>query len=189
MEAKQAIDPPKENLYVYTKSLTIKIPSSGNNPGKGILINTFASNTDSLPQNLAAFSMKLSPNNSPALISPPSSAFVSALQSPYISPRATLVANQPAETPIVLPTLSHPYPQPSCGGSQSDNVPSTSYTPPLERYDFSGNPASNAKLRSFDVYIGYHGWNPNLVRFCKWVKSELELQGIACFAIIASLTI
>nr|GME02829.1 Disease resistance protein [Ipomoea batatas] len=221
MEAKQAIDPPKENLYVYTKSLTIKIPSSGNNPGKGVLINTFASNTDSLPQNFAAFSMKLSPNNSPALISPPSSAFVSALQSPYISPRATLVANQPAETPIVLPTLSHPYPQPACGGSQSDNVPSTSYTPPLERYDFSGNPAgkkhkvitrvpvlgqdtdprilfsfpvprisfakatispaSNAKLRSYDVYIGYHGWNPNLVRFCKWVKSELELQGIACF--------
>nr|GMC74433.1 Disease resistance protein [Ipomoea batatas] len=221
MEAKQAIDPPKENLYVYTKSLTIKIPSSGNNPGKGILINTFASNTDSLPQNLAAFSMKLSPNNSTALISPPSSAFVSALQSPYISPRATLVANQPAETPIVLATLSHPSPQPSYGGSQSDNVPSTSYTPPLERYDFSGNPAgkkhkvitrvpvlgqdtdprilfsfpvprisfakatispaSNAKLRSFDVYIGYHGWNPNLVRFCKWVKSELELQGIACF--------
>ncbi|XP_019185068.1 PREDICTED: uncharacterized protein LOC109180039 [Ipomoea nil] len=216
MEAKQAIDPPKENLDVYTKSLTIKIPSSGNNQGKGILINTVASNTDSLPQNLAALSMKLSPNNSP-----PSSAFVSALQSPYISPRVTLVANQPAETQIVLATLSHPSPQPSYGGSQSDNVPSTSYTPPLERYGFSDNPAgkkhkvitrvpvlgqdtdprilfsfpvprisfakatispaSNAKLRSCDVYIGYHGWNPNLVRFCKWVKSELELQGIACF--------
>lgn len=219
MEAKQAIHPPKQNLHVYSNSLTI---SSGSNPGKGILINTVDSNTDSLPQNLAALSTKSSPNTSPTLIiSPPSSAFVSALQSPYVSPRATLVTNQPAEKPILQPTLSHPTPQPSYCGSQSDNVPSTSYTPPLETYDFSDDPAhkkhkvltrvpvlgqntdprvlfsfpvpqisfakatispaSNAKLRSCDVYIGYHGWNPNLVRFCKWVKSELEHQGIACF--------
>ncbi|XP_019183189.1 PREDICTED: uncharacterized protein LOC109178112 [Ipomoea nil] len=147
-----------------------------------------------------------SPYNSPSLISPPSSAFVSALQSPYISPRATLPAN---------PTPSPPV---SYCGSQSDDVPSTSYTPPPERYDFSDepadpmlkivtvsgpdtdprisfsfpvprisfakgsvSPASNAKLRSCDVYIGYHGQNPNLGRFCKWLKSELELQGIAGF--------
>ncbi|KAF8391823.1 hypothetical protein HHK36_022161 [Tetracentron sinense] len=29
--------------------------------------------------------------------------------------------------------------------------------------------------------IGFHGQNPNLVRFCKWLKSELETQGMACF--------
>ncbi|PWA73812.1 P-loop containing nucleoside triphosphate hydrolases superfamily protein [Artemisia annua] len=105
------------------------------------------------------------------------------------------------------------------------DIPSTSYTPPSERYEFSdetklkivncvpqlpdtntntNNAApqprisfsfpvprmsfqkgsvspANTKLRSCDVYIGYHGQNPNLLRFCKWLKSELELQGIACF--------
>uniref|UniRef100_A0A803Q7X7 AAA+ ATPase domain-containing protein n=1 Tax=Cannabis sativa TaxID=3483 RepID=A0A803Q7X7_CANSA len=158
--------------------------------------------------------------NSPSLISPPSSAFVSALQSPYISPRA-----------IITPTN---YPSPPLsfrGGSQSDDIPSSSYTPPSDQYEFSEDgwgcngvvgvggdqkfvtclpvsdssapprisfsfpvprisfakggslsPSSNVKLRSCDVYVGFHGQNPNLIRFCKWVKSELELQGIACFA-------
>lgn len=45
----------------------------------------------------------------------------------------------------------------------------------------SVTPISNSKLRSCDVYIGFHGQNPNLIRFCKWLKSELEAQGIACF--------
>lgn len=180
-------------------SLTIKIACSGKRP-------LLASSTpDSLPSP--------SPYNSPSLISPPSSAFVSALQSPYISPRATLPENPTPQKP------AHPSPPVSYSGSQSDDVPSTSYTPPPERYDFSDepsdpmlkivtcvpgpdtdprisfsfpvprisfakgsiSPASNAKLRSCDVYIGYHGQNPNLGRFCKWLKSELELQGIAAF--------
>ncbi|KAE8726859.1 putative WPP domain interacting protein 1 [Hibiscus syriacus] len=144
-------------------------------------------------------SMESSPYNSPSLVSQPSSAFVSALQSPYISPRATI-----------------PKPQ---EGSQSDDVPSSSYSPPSDLYEYSDDPtdpklkfvtcvpvpdpcprisfsfpvprisltkapvspASNAKLRSCDVFIGSHGQNPNLGRFCKWLKSELELQGIACF--------
>lgn len=188
---------------VDTQSLTIKIANSGQ---KKLIANTATS----------------SPYNSPSVISPPSSAFVSALQSPYISPRATLVTNPTQETPIAPPTsVVHPSPPVSYCGSQSDDVPSTSYTPPPERYDFSDDPtdtklkivtcvpvsgpetdprisfsfpvprisfakgsispASNAKLRSCDVYVGFHGQNPNLVRFCKWLKSELELQGIACF--------
>ncbi|KAL4558954.1 hypothetical protein LXL04_031080 [Taraxacum kok-saghyz] len=121
------------------------------------------------------------------------------------------------------------HPPVSYCGSRNDDIPSTSYTPPSERYDFpdetklkivncvpvhlpssdgNTNPAprvsfsfpvprisfakgsvspANAKLRSYDIYIGYHGQshgygqNPNLVRFCKWLKSELEVQGIACF--------
>lgn len=144
-------------------------------------------------------------------MSPPSSAFVSALQSPYISPRAT--------TPSI--TTHKPSPPLSYKGSQSDDVPSSSYTPPSDQYEFSdeqpsdrklklsasctpdpapprisfsfpvprvslakvsvSSPATNTKLRSSDVFIGFHGQNPNLVRFCKWLKSELELQGIACF--------
>ncbi|KAL3614856.1 hypothetical protein CASFOL_040517 [Castilleja foliolosa] len=188
-----------------TKPLTIKIANSG--------------------KNKASNSLSSSPYNSP-LISPPSSAFVSALQSPYISPRANLTTNDDnpnpnEEIPTPATTLTHPSPPVSYSGSQSDDIPSTSYTPPPERQTFSDeaklkivtcvpasdaaapapaprisfsfpvprisfakgsvSPASNAKLRSCDVYIGFHGQNPNLVRFCKWLKSELEIQGIACF--------
>lgn len=112
------------------------------------------------------------------------------MQSPYISPRLT-------EPPPILEdatTIASP-------ASFSDGaIPSTSYTPPSERYDYvvvdekaaprisfsfatrgPVSPPANAKLRSCDVYIGYHGQNANLVRFCRWLKSELELQGIASF--------
>ncbi|XP_051133591.1 uncharacterized protein LOC127253187 [Andrographis paniculata] len=209
---------PKQIPAVDPKSLTIKIANSGKNPGKEILANIVTSNA---PDSVAS-----SPYNSP-LISPPSSAFVSALQSPYISPRAPIVTNQnknpTEESPTPATTLTHSSPPVSYSGSQSDDIPSTSYTPPPERQDFPGepasntkvkivtcvpvpgpdaaprisfsfpiprisfakgsvsSPASNAKLRSCDVYIGFHGQNPNLVRFCKWLKSELEVQGIACF--------
>lgn len=148
------------------------------------------------------------------LVSPPSSAFVSALQSPYISPRANavVVVSDDIPTPATTLTLTHPSPPLSYSGSspsQSDDVPTTSYAddpanaklkivscvaeaaPPRVSFSFpmprisfakgSVSPASNAKLRSCDVYIGFHGQNPNLVRFCKWLKSELEAQGIASF--------
>ncbi|XP_010443270.1 PREDICTED: uncharacterized protein LOC104726171 [Camelina sativa] len=179
--------------------------SSSSKKGKDLLQTNNAS--DSSP------SIKNSPFNSPSLVSPPSSAFVSALQSPYISPRAT--------QPITTTTTTHkPSPPVSYKGSQSEDVPSSSYTPPSDQYEFSdeqpsdrklklsactpdpapprisftfpvprvslakvsvSSPATNTKLRSSDVFIGFHGQNPNLVRFCKWLKSELELQGIACF--------
>ncbi|GKV36455.1 hypothetical protein SLEP1_g44585 [Rubroshorea leprosula] len=164
-----------------------------------------------------------SPYNSPSLVSPPSSAFVSALQSPYISPRATTPEPQEAPTPSLTLRSSPPLSVSYRRGSQSDDIPSSSYTPPSDQYEFSDDPAadpkfkfvtcvpvsdaaaaaprisfsfpvprisfaktpvspaSNAKLRSCDVFVGFHGQNPNLVRFCKWLKSELELQGIACF--------
>ncbi|XP_028759154.1 uncharacterized protein LOC114718079 [Neltuma alba] len=155
-------------------------------------------------------SMESTPYDSPCLVSPSSSAFVSALQSPHISPR-----QQPPTT------VTHPSPPFSYRGSQSEDIPSSSYTPPSDPYEFSDDTsdtklkfvtcvpvpdpipprisfsfpvprtsfakssfsaASNAKLTSCDVYIGFHGHNPNLIRFCKWLKSELELQGIDCFS-------
>ncbi|KAL4554637.1 hypothetical protein LXL04_037235 [Taraxacum kok-saghyz] len=220
--------PPPEKLDA-TKNLTIKISNKTQNPRKEILTNI-----------VPATSISSSPYNSPSLISPPSSAFVSALQSPYISPRATRdELNLPHENETIInggststttpSTFTHPSTPVSYCGSGNDDIPSTSYTPPSERYDFSDetklkivncvpvhlpssdgntNPAprvsfsfpvprisfakgsvspANAKLRSCDIYIGYHGQshghgqNPNLVRFCKWLKSELEVQGIACF--------
>ncbi|CAD5181617.1 unnamed protein product [Musa acuminata subsp. malaccensis] len=191
-------DLPITDVFPYstepnTKILTIKIagPSSENGE-KSVPISP---------------SISISPHlNSP---SPPSSAFVSALQSPYISPRAL----EPPSENNTVPTTTVPSPV-SYSGSHSDDIPSTSYTPPSERYDFvadqidqkpkfsdaapprisfsfpvprisftkcSDSPSSNAKLRSCDVYIGFHGLNNNLSRFCKWLKSELELQGIASF--------
>ncbi|KAK3024318.1 hypothetical protein RJ639_043000 [Escallonia herrerae] len=204
----------KDIPAVDTKSLTIKIATSSHTLGKDV-------QNGNVSPNFTAMSYASSPFNSPSLVSPPSSAFASALQSPYISPRATIVPNHPPENTTTTSSLTHPSPPVSYCGSQSDDIPSTSYTPPPERYDFSDDttnsklkivacvpvqgtetaprisfsfpvprisfakgsvsPASNAKLRSCDVYIGFHGQNPNLVRFCKWLKSELELQGIACF--------
>ncbi|GLJ41603.1 hypothetical protein SUGI_0861080 [Cryptomeria japonica] len=46
----------------------------------------------------------------------------------------------------------------------------------------SASLSSSARLRSCDVYIGTHGQKPSLLRFTKWLRVELELQGIACFA-------
>ncbi|KAF7100937.1 hypothetical protein CFC21_102374 [Triticum aestivum] len=164
--------------------------------------------------------------------SPPSSAFVSALQSPYISPRVLEPPEPPAQQPqrqlhqeskaSSVTTTTAQSPASCSNGSQSEDTdaPSASRTPPSERYDSSGidpakisdaggggggcggapprvsfsfpvprvsftrgpvaSPSSNAKLRSCDVYIGYHN-NGNLGRFCKWLKAELELQGIASF--------
>lgn len=196
----------EEDAEVSLVGLTIRTSSpasSSSKKGKDLLQTSNAS--DSSP------SIKNSPFNSPSLVSPPSSAFVSALQSPYISPRAT--------QPITTTTTHKPSPHVSYKGSQSEDVPSSSYTPPSDQYEFSddpsdrklklsactpdpapprisfsfpvprvslakvsiSSPATITKLRSSDVYIGFHGQNPNLVRFCKWLKSELELQGIACF--------
>ncbi|ESQ42816.1 hypothetical protein EUTSA_v10012581mg [Eutrema salsugineum] len=191
---------PEEASLVGLTIRTSSPASSSSKKGKDLHTNDAS---DSSP------SIKNSPFNSPSLVSPPSSAFVSALQSPYISPRAT----QP------ITTTHKPSPPVSYKGSQSEDVPSSSYTPPSDQYEFSddpsdrklklsactpdpapprisfsfpvprvslakvsvSSPATNTKLRSSDVFIGFHGQNPNLVRFCKWLKSELELQGIACF--------
>ncbi|KAI6688631.1 hypothetical protein NL676_025459 [Syzygium grande] len=202
--------------------LTIKIANAGKNSGKDILAPIGSKVEESLCVNIKR-SIESSPYNSPSLVSPSSSAFVSALQSPYISPRAltppTTDNSAPPEDPA---PPAHPSPPASFRGtgSQSDDIPSSSYTPPSDQYEFSDDPydpklkfvtclsvpdpapprvsfsfpvprisfgkgplspAANAKLRSCDVFIGFHGQDPNLVRFCKWLKSELELQGIACF--------
>ncbi|KAJ9536125.1 hypothetical protein OSB04_un000702 [Centaurea solstitialis] len=164
-----------------TINLTIKIPNFPHN--------------NSTSQN---FFSNFTPATSSS--SPP---FFSALQSPYTSPRATGDNNlshpsttAAAATTATAATTPTTFTQPSTPASYSDDIPTTSYTPTSERFDFSDAgagkikisdqtsfsfPASTAKLRSCDVYIGYHGQDPNLTRFCKWVKSDLELQGIACF--------
>ncbi|KAK1268762.1 hypothetical protein QJS04_geneDACA013770 [Acorus gramineus] len=218
--------PPSPPSFGLPQQIPTSDSSIDPNPNPPLTIKTSisAATTDRSNPISPSISIKLSPEsssyNSPSLISPPSSAFVSALQSPYISPRASLL---PSDPPNSAQTDTHPSP-PVSYSSRSDDVPSTSYTPPSERYDFSIDPldqkpkftpcgvppssdpasqqprisfsfpvprisfakssvssASNAKLRSCDVYIGFHGHNANLIRLCKWLKSELELQGIASF--------
>ncbi|KAJ0688796.1 putative AAA+ ATPase domain, P-loop containing nucleoside triphosphate hydrolase, TIR [Helianthus annuus] len=182
MNQEQPPPPPSPSA---TTNLTIKIPNTTQKPKKEILTNIVPAT---------------SPYNSPSLISPPSSAFVSALQSPYISPRAT--GDHHEETDDIPTTSNTPpsersdfsnNPMPkivncvqipsSDTNTASNNPPRVSFSFPIPRVSFQKGSVSpaNAKLRSCDVYIGYHGQNPNLTRFCKWVKSELELQGIACF--------
>ncbi|CAM0951935.1 unnamed protein product [Alopecurus aequalis] len=189
---------PKDDIPIAAKSLTIRTTNAGSRGGG------------------SDWSIPSSPYlNSP---SPPSSAFVSALQSPYISPR---VAEPPPhrETPRVSHAAAAAAPSPaSCTGgfrSEDTDAPtSASRTPPSELYDsrshtidlrrssdggasrvsFSftvprvsltrgavASPMSSGKLRSCDVYIGFHGQGAALTRFCRWLKAELELQGIAAF--------
>ncbi|XP_073112300.1 uncharacterized protein [Elaeis guineensis] len=53
------------------------------------------------------------------------------------------------------------------------------------RFSFTepSTPVSSAnRLRSCDVYIGFHGRKPSLLRFANWLRAELEIQGISCFA-------
>lgn len=210
----------KDNII--NTGLTIKIANGSKSSGKDILAPIGSKVEESLCANIKS-SIESSTYNSPSLVSPPSSAFVSALQSPYISPRALAPTTTNNSTPPEDPAPpAHPSPPASFrgAGSQSDDIPSSSYTPPSDQYEFSDDPydaklkfvtcvsvpdpapprvsfsfpvprisfgkgalspAANAKLRSCDVFIGFHGQNLNLVRFCKWLKSELELQGIACF--------
>ncbi|KAB1219890.1 hypothetical protein CJ030_MR3G009532 [Morella rubra] len=129
----------------------------------------------------------------------------------HISSRAMTPKTQENPTSLTLPS-----PPVSYRGSLSDDIPNSSYTSPLDQYEFSDDPAdaklkfvtcdtapprisfsfpvpqfsfakglvspnSNTKLKCSDVYIGFHGQNPNLVHFSKWLKLELKLQGIACF--------
>uniref|UniRef100_A0A0D9XEY0 AAA+ ATPase domain-containing protein n=1 Tax=Leersia perrieri TaxID=77586 RepID=A0A0D9XEY0_9ORYZ len=184
------LDVPKD-IPIATKSLTIKTTAHSGRGGE----------SDWSPAISPAISF--SPYlNSP---SPPSSAFVSALQSPYVSPRLV----EPPPPPPNAAAGDAPTPASCTDGEDSRTPPSESYdsrrgcgAPPPPRASFSfavprvsftrgvvaaspmSTTAGAAKLRSCDVYIGFHGGGGgggDVTRFCKWLKSELELQGIASF--------
>ncbi|KAH6769027.1 Disease resistance protein [Perilla frutescens var. frutescens] len=40
---------------------------------------------------------------------------------------------------------------------------------------------SSNRLRNCDVFIGFHGRKPQLLRFANWLRAELEVQGLSCF--------
>lgn len=47
---------------------------------------------------------------------------------------------------------------------------------PVTPTSFSSN-----RVRCCDVYIGFHGRKPLLLRFINWLRAELEVQGLSCF--------
>ncbi|XP_057978377.1 uncharacterized protein LOC131164872 [Malania oleifera] len=38
-------------------------------------------------------------------------------------------------------------------------------------------------IRNYDVYIGFHGTKPSLLRFADWLRAEFEVQGVTCFVV------
>nr|KYP67296.1 hypothetical protein KK1_013621 [Cajanus cajan] len=86
-----------------------------------------------------------------------SSAFFSANQSPFFSPRSP--SSYLSASPV---------------GCNSGRNHRTSSTPGSTSF-------SSYRLRSCDVFVGLHGCKPPLLRFAKWLCAELEIQGISCF--------
>ncbi|ONK56883.1 uncharacterized protein A4U43_C10F14140 [Asparagus officinalis] len=160
-----------------------------------------------------------------------SSAFVSASQSPFFSPRSpqaqepepilrnscsgliingdlstsTIVVKQPKCISNLNFVLSDVSPAPSFCPSSNFETPvtvfrengicsSSNYSQgrrgklkrtgrcKLSFVRPSPSVSSSSRLRSCDVYIGFHGRKPSLLRFANWLRAELELQGISCFA-------
>ncbi|KAI3777032.1 hypothetical protein L1987_46825 [Smallanthus sonchifolius] len=112
--------------------------------------NRFTHNKISAVDSMVNLIIKISNSskNSPTLISPPSSAFYSALQSPYISPRAT---RDDPNLPSTATTTTTPttFTQPSTPSPHSNDTMLT--VPRISVTKGSFSPASCAKLRSCDV--------------------------------------
>ncbi|KAK1374835.1 TIR domain-containing protein [Heracleum sosnowskyi] len=149
------------------------------------------------------------PNMTLRNLSSSSSAFYSANQSPFFSPRSPscqssthhdipcdVVSSVPATyASSDLQKLDHIS---SSTGISNNNLPIgfehnidpytrhkekdktigrsqvTSFTPTSTSF-------ASSRLRSCDVYIGFHGRKPLMLRFTNWLRAELEVQGLSCF--------
>ncbi|XP_071708108.1 uncharacterized protein [Rutidosis leptorrhynchoides] len=133
-------------------------------------------------------------------LSSSSSVFFSANQSPFFSPRTSSL--QPSDEVHAAATTSsdrqnfelitsstglsssNPLPYATCHENEAfdprekskkvPRSPISSYTQPSTSY-------CPTRLRSFDVYIGFHGKKPLLLRFVNWLRADLEVQGLSCF--------
>jgi hypothetical protein len=123
-------------------------------------------------------------------ISSSSSAFVSASQSPFFSPRSppSLIPSQITILPsqiTILPSEASPCHASSSGTSlahQRSKKTKRRNSPISVRTRSAITGSSNNRLRSYDVYLAYHGKKVSLLRFVNWFRAELEAQGISCFA-------
>ncbi|KAL8556775.1 hypothetical protein ACS0TY_004297 [Phlomoides rotata] len=147
------------------------------------------------------------PNTTSRNLSSSSSAFYSANQSPFFSPKSsanrlsthsdepfhstsvnadsellttirfaseastsTGISKSPLSTNDVL--LQDDYSKPKAKARKIERLLETSVAPA----SFSTN-----RMRNCDVYIGFHGRKPLLLRFANWLRAELEVQGLTCF--------
>ncbi|KAJ6810071.1 uncharacterized protein M6B38_157620 [Iris pallida] len=158
-------------------------------------------------------------------LSSSSSAFVSASQSPFFSPRSppshgpdtssllvnslppgtttTIIVRQPdvSPAPSFCPSSNFeaaeafgrdfgcsPYNGVVCSSSNYSQARrerprrSVRGQGKLSSARPSPSVSSASRLRCCDVYVGFHGRKPSLLRFASWLRAELELQGISCFA-------
>lgn len=157
----------------------------------------------------------LLPNTTSRNLSSSSSAFYSANQSPFFSPkssanRLSTHSDEPFHSPSVdadanlqnadselFPTVrfasTDAYPKAEASSSRSplssnDVLMQDDYSKQkgrkvgkVERLLETPASFSTNRMRNCDVYIGFHGHKPLLLRFANWLRAELELQGLSCF--------
>ncbi|KAL8064129.1 hypothetical protein ABFX02_01G071500 [Erythranthe guttata] len=129
------------------------------------------------------------PSTTSRNLSSSSSAFFSADQSPFFSPKSPpshlpttntesefftsirLASSNDASTGVSKSPLSR-HKGNNSKAKKVEKLLETSVTPT----SFSSN-----RIRSCDVYIGFHGRKPLLLRFINWLRAELEVQGMSCF--------
>ncbi|XP_021754188.1 uncharacterized protein LOC110719542 [Chenopodium quinoa] len=49
-------------------------------------------------------------------------------------------------------------------------------------YPSNADSLSASRVKNCDIYIGLYGRKPPLLRFVNWLRAELEVQGVSCFA-------
>ncbi|GMH09388.1 hypothetical protein Nepgr_011229 [Nepenthes gracilis] len=143
---------------------------------------------------------KLAPATSRRLSSA-SSAFYSANQSPFFSPRSPKSQlSEPnhsgapvdnADSIIGIPDSEHCInSRPASSQLAKDLMLLSIFLLRLTKLGrnygvpFTPSEASltSSRVRNCDVYIGLHGRKTSLLRFANWFQAELEIQGISCFA-------
>ncbi|KAJ3679942.1 hypothetical protein LUZ60_016220 [Juncus effusus] len=143
----------------------------------------------SLSLSLSPLPLPLSLSKNPS--SSNSSAFVSASQSPFLSPSKTLILPpktlilppnpNSAQTLILSPSSHHA----SSSDQRNDAKSLKNIKKNKKKKKLSlSRPisSSNNRNRSYDVYLGFHGRKISLLRFASWLRAELEAQGISCFS-------
>ncbi|KAG6551759.1 hypothetical protein Mapa_006850 [Marchantia paleacea] len=181
------------------------IPSNGGSPSRSFrnpgspTYSAFASASDS------PFFSPSTPTSATPFLTPPSGSFSSSAihtprgdrPPPVVRPNPALLVSPLRESPFSPPQ----YGSSGAGGPRSPfqsaaGVPYESPGPSFLRTAASPgssilrqstSPTSAGRPRSCDVFISLYGKCPALVRFAKWMRAELELQGVACFSADRSL--
>ncbi|KAK6137407.1 LOW QUALITY PROTEIN: hypothetical protein DH2020_028830 [Rehmannia glutinosa] len=148
------------------------------------------------------------PNTTSRNLSSSSSAFYSANQSPFFSPKsATCRLSTHSDDHASITNMDNVYPDAeTCTSIDPRKLENVSSSTGISKSPLSSNdvfrendcfrnkgkakkveitrtsvPFSSNRLRSCDVYIGFYGHKPLLLRFTNWLRAELEVQGLSCF--------